>query len=135
MQGLKGVLGLKVCRFVIGITAVVCLFAFGSGIYALWNDEEAMKTLINMGRFNFENGEPADYANKNRLLREVRAKIEQLEAMNMTDIKSKLREFMLDLQYCSISKELKHISETSHSRKDIIHNLRCMANAYASMCG
>lgn len=129
------VFDLKVYKFIIGIMAVVCLFVFGSGAYALWSDEQAIKTLIDKGRFNSENDERLNYDNKHRLLIEVWAAIEKLPTTNLSGIKEKLSEFVLEREYSPISKELNHISATSHSREEVISNLRCMASAYASMCG
>ena len=57
MQKLKGVLGLKVFKFVVGMALAACLFVFSFGTHAIWSDAQAMKMLINKGRFNSENGE------------------------------------------------------------------------------
>lgn len=82
-----------------------------------------------------ESDERPNYDNKHRLLIEVWAAIEKLPTTNLSGIKEKLSEFVLEREYSPISKELNHISATSHSREEIISNLRCMASAYASMCG
>lgn len=110
------------------------MFVFSSGVHAIMSDVHTMKTLIEMGRFNSKNGQSSDYDSKHRSLVEVWAEIEKFPKMGLSGIKEKLRKWSEGM-YFLISKELKHISETSHTREEIINNLRCMLNAYASMCG